>query len=122
MNNNITEHKKKQLKIFFRFLKEYNMYVDVINFFKMKYFFFLSYKNYISETQKSFESFVTKYLHELPPSQFLKYIKLYDRSIDIIYLENLWLLEIMKHKRNPIFDSNDITECKRRLRKLKHII
>lgn len=121
--NNISEYKIKQLKMFFRFLKEYGEYENVINTFKEKYILLKTYNTYFSEKHFGFESYVKTYLYCYGPSQFFHTLKMIARKHeDMLVLENLWLLEIMKHKRNPIFDSTDIIDCKRKLRKLKHII
>ena len=122
--NNLKQYKLKQIKVFFRFLKDLGVYKTYTNLMKEQYNHYIEVRkqhmmSFVDiSTLYTFKEFISYRLFDEPPYQFLYYSKhLMD---DMLYADVLWLYHIIGDRFNSIFDSVDVEMARRRLRLLKN--
>lgn len=117
--NNIPKYKKLQIKHFFRFLKEYDIYEIYIYIIKL-YFSFKDDK--VVEYDYTYRKYITyntpiEYICSFPPTDFFKLIRTFRNNNDISdlsYVEILWLYEI-RDSKELYFDNIDKDFANRKL-------
>lgn len=120
MLNNVPTYKKNQIKHFFRFLKEYDVYEKFIRL--INSYFYLKNDN-IVEYEYRYKRYITyhipiDYICSFPPTDFFKLIRTFrnDNDIsDLLYVEILWLYEI-RDSKELYFDKIDKDFANRKLR------